>query len=228
MFHSERIGILCRHPCWSLWLEQRTTGWRFGRSEGDSKSLSAGYVPTDLLMQRTSRPVSGWFCWFCPTGRTAASVDRMSIAASEDTASEDEGKVGLPPSGVVATAASDPELTAMLAWAAVSIGLEVNRPPSPEPSWLDDSFLGAGRGSQWRSALMPFFPEVHEELTKSWMAPFTARSRSSDLFHPNYPRRRGCQGVGGHFPGGESDRSAPVPTKRSHLEEPSTSPVQSM
>ncbi len=26
---------------------------------------------------------------------------------------------------------------------------------------------------------MPFFPEVHEELTKSWMAPFTARSCSS-------------------------------------------------
>ncbi len=68
MFHSERIGILCRHPCWSLWLEQRTTGWHFGRSEGDSKSLSAGYVPTDLLMQRTSRPVSGWFCWSVPRG----------------------------------------------------------------------------------------------------------------------------------------------------------------
>ncbi len=67
----------------------------------------------------------------------------------------------------------------MLARAAVSIGLEVNRPPSPEPSRLDDWFLGAGRGSQPRSALVPFFPEVHEELTKSWMAPFTARSRSS-------------------------------------------------
>ncbi len=105
----------------------------------------------------------------------------------------------------------------MLAWAAVSIGLEVNRPPSPEPSWLDDSFLGAGRGSQRRSALVPFFPEVHEELTKLWMAPFTARSRSSDLFHPNDHRRRGCQGVRRHYPGGESDRSAPVPTKRSHL-----------
>ncbi len=26
---------------------------------------------------------------------------------------------------------------------------------------------------------MPFFPEVHEELTKSWMAPFMARSPSS-------------------------------------------------
>ncbi len=67
----------------------------------------------------------------------------------------------------------------MLARAVVSIGLEVNRPPSPEPSRLDDWFLGAGRGSQPRPAPVPFFPEVHEELTKSWMAPFTARSRSS-------------------------------------------------
>ncbi len=67
----------------------------------------------------------------------------------------------------------------MLARAAVSIGLEVNRPPSPEPSRLDDCFLGAGRGSQPRPAPVPFFPEVHEELTSSWMAPFTARSRSS-------------------------------------------------
>ncbi len=105
----------------------------------------------------------------------------MSIAASGDglTSSEDEGAVGLPASGVVATAALDPELMAMLARAAVSIGLEVNRPPSPEPSRLDDWFLGAGRGSQQRPAPVPFFPEVHEELTNSWMAPFTARSRSS-------------------------------------------------
>ncbi len=111
----------------------------------------------------------------------APSVDRMSIAASGDgfTSSEDEGAVGLPPSGVVATAAPDPELMAMLVRVAVSIGLEVNRPPSPEPSWLDDWFLGAGRASQPRPAPVPFFPEVHEELTSSWMAPFTARSRSS-------------------------------------------------
>ncbi len=87
--------------------------------------------------------------------------------------------MGLPPLGVVATAAPDPELTAMLARAAVSIGLEVNRPPSPEPSRLDDWFLVAGRGSQPHSTPVPFFPEVHEELMKSWMAPFMARSRSS-------------------------------------------------
>ncbi len=34
-------------------------------------------------------------------------------------------------------------------------------------------------GSQPRPAPVPFLPEVHEELTSSWMAPFTARSRSS-------------------------------------------------
>ncbi len=94
----------------------------------------------------------------------APSVDRMSIAESGDgfTSSEDEGAAGLPPSGIVATAAPDPELTAMLSRAAVSIGLEVNRPPSPEPSRLDDWFLGAGRGSQPHSTPVPFFPEVHE------------------------------------------------------------------
>ncbi len=92
------------------------------------------------------------------------SVDRMSIAASGDgiTSSEDEGAVGLPPLGVVATAAPDPELTAMLARATVSIRLEVNRPPSLEPSRLDYCFLGAGRGSQPRPAPVPFFPEVHD------------------------------------------------------------------
>ncbi len=54
------------------------------------------------------------------------------------------------------------------------------RPCLPGQPWrLDDWFLGAGRGSQPRPAPVPFFPEVHEELTSSWMAPFTARSRSS-------------------------------------------------
>ena len=107
--------------------------------------------------------------------------DQMSIAASGDglSASEDEDSAGLPPSGVVATAESDLELSAMLARAAVSIGLEVTTPPNPERSRLDDWFLGAERGSQPRSAPVPFFPEVHEEVTKSWTAPFTARSRSS-------------------------------------------------
>ncbi len=67
-------------------------------------------------------------------------VDGMSIAASGDgfTSSEDEGAVGQPPSGVVATAVPDPELKAMHARAAVSIWLEVNCPPSSEPSRMND------------------------------------------------------------------------------------------
>ncbi len=107
--------------------------------------------------------------------------DQMSIAASGDglSSSEDKDLAGLPPLGVVATTESDPELKAMLSRAAVSIGLEVCTPPSPEPSRLDDWFLGTGRGSRPCPTLILFFPEVHEELTKSWMAPFSARSRSS-------------------------------------------------
>ncbi|KAL0152428.1 hypothetical protein M9458_052151, partial [Cirrhinus mrigala] len=42
---------------------------------------------------------------------------------------------------------------------------------------LDDLFLGSGRDSRPRLSPVPFFPEVHEELTKSWKAPLSARSR---------------------------------------------------
>ncbi len=148
-FLSQRIGTLCNHPCCSLWLEQRTTGWRSGRSEGDSNSLSAGYVPMDLLLLTQELRFLGDFAG---PSHGAPSIsfgapfeDRMSITASGDglTSSEDEGAVELPPLGVVTTATPDPELMAMLARAAVSIGLDVNRPPSPEPCRLDDWFLGA-------------------------------------------------------------------------------------
>ncbi len=107
--------------------------------------------------------------------------DQMLIAASEDRqlSSEDEDLAGLRPSGVVATAESDPELMAMLSWPVVSIGLKASTPPCPKPSRRDDWFLGTGRGSQPHPALVPFFPEVHEELMKSWMAPFSTGSCSS-------------------------------------------------
>ncbi len=105
----------------------------------------------------------------------------------------------------------------------MSIGLEVNRPPSPEPSRLDDWFLGARRGSQPRSTPVPFFPEVHEELTKSWMAPFTARSRSSASSVLTTLDGGVARGYAGIPQGGESGRGALVPTKRRHLEEPSAS-----
>ncbi|KAI2644283.1 50S ribosomal protein L15 [Labeo rohita] len=60
---------------------------------------------------------------------------------------------------------------------ASEIGVVWGSPPSPEPSRLDDWFLGGGRDSRPRSPPVPFFPEVHEELTKSWKAPLSASSR---------------------------------------------------
>ncbi len=107
-FLSDRIGTLCRHPCWSLWLEQGTTGWHSGRSEGDNKSLSAGYVPTDLLLltQRTSR--SRMILLVCPTGCPAFHSVRHPWIGCR---SQHRGMGSRP-------------------LAAVSIGLEVNRPQS--------------------------------------------------------------------------------------------------
>ncbi|KAL0172214.1 hypothetical protein M9458_032525, partial [Cirrhinus mrigala] len=88
----------------------------------------------------------------------------------ERMSSGDEDSAALPPLGVAALPESDPEMAAMLSRAAVSVGFEWNPPPCPEPSRLDDWFFGAARA-------VPFFLEVHEEVTKSWTAPFSARSR---------------------------------------------------
>ncbi len=48
----------------------------------------------------------------------------------------------------------------------------------PDPSRLDEWFLGGGRAGSQRLPLVPFFPEVHEELTRSWKATFIARNKS--------------------------------------------------
>ncbi len=53
----KKSGTLCRYPYRSLWLEQGTAGWRSGRSENYSKSLSAGWVPTDPYSSRSKCPV---------------------------------------------------------------------------------------------------------------------------------------------------------------------------
>ncbi len=104
----------------------------------------------------------------------------MSIAASEGelSLSGDDDSAALPPSGVVALSEPDPEMTAMLSRAAENVGLVWNPPPRPDPSRLDEWFLGGGRAGSQRPPPVPFFPEVHEELTRSWKAPFTARNKS--------------------------------------------------
>ncbi|KAK9962682.1 hypothetical protein ABG768_008036 [Culter alburnus] len=95
--------------------------------------------------------------------------DQMSITASqgEQESSGDEDLAALPTSGTVELPEPDLELTAMLSRAAEKVGLVWNPPPCPSPSWLDD----------WYLVPMPFFPEVHDEVTKSWRTPSSVRSR---------------------------------------------------
>ncbi len=105
----------------------------------------------------------------------------MSIAASEGESdhSGNDDSAPLPPSWRSTVPDSDLEIVAMLAQAADRVGLKWRPPPCPEPSRLDDWFLGVARaGSQGPTPVL-FFPEVHDELTGTWMAPFTARNRSS-------------------------------------------------
>ncbi len=94
---------------------------------------------------------------------------QMSNAASggDPTLSVDDDLAALPPSGVVALSELDPEMMAMLSRAAENVGLVWTPPPSPDPSRLDEWFLGRGRVGSQRALLVPFFPEVHEELTRS-------------------------------------------------------------
>ncbi len=110
----------------------------------------------------------------------APADDRMSITASGDElGSGEDDSAALPPSGRVALPESDPELTAMLSRSTESIGLLYRlKPPSPECSRLDDWFLGA-QAEHRQPPPVPFFPEVHEEVTRSWRAPFSARNRPS-------------------------------------------------
>ncbi|KAL0150897.1 hypothetical protein M9458_053816, partial [Cirrhinus mrigala] len=107
--------------------------------------------------------------------------ERMSISASEGERSADEADTSARqrPSAVAAPSEVDAELSAMLLRAAEGIGLEVPKVPPPDPSRLDDWFLGTRSAAPPRSPPVPFFPEVHDELVRAWRAPYSARSRST-------------------------------------------------
>lgn len=111
----------------------------------------------------------GWRTWFLIRN---PDEDELLIAASEGRLmpSDSEDLAGIPPSGAVAPSKSYEELAAILARATMNIGLEWNPQPCPKNSQLDDWYLGSELDSQPRPAPVPFIPEVHEELTKSWRA----------------------------------------------------------
>ncbi len=61
---------------------------------------------------------------------------------------------------------------------AVEEGLEWSPTEEPFRSHLDEWFLPE-RGQAPRQQSSPFFPEVHDEITKSWHAPYSSRLRAS-------------------------------------------------
>ncbi|CAM4657092.1 unnamed protein product [Leuciscus chuanchicus] len=70
------------------------------------------------------------------------------------------------------------ELLRLLTKAVEDLGLDWSLPDEPAPSRLDGCFL-PGRRSTPHTRPAPFLPELHEEPTKSWKAPFSARLRST-------------------------------------------------
>ncbi len=105
----------------------------------------------------------------------------MSPVASD--AEELSGSVTDPaPSGLPAPSAAkagmDAELFRILSKAVEELGLEWSPPEEPSHSRLDEWFL-PGRRQAPQQRPSPFFPEVHDELTRSWHSPYSARLRTS-------------------------------------------------
>ncbi|CAM4732670.1 unnamed protein product [Leuciscus chuanchicus] len=103
--------------------------------------------------------------------------DSCSILASgsEDWAgSEDPAPPARTSSGK--RASIETELMRVLAQAAASLGLEWSSPEQPAHNRLDGFFLPGERASP-ASRPAPFLPELHEEVAKSWSAPYSARVR---------------------------------------------------
>ncbi len=80
-------------------------------------------------------------------------------------ASGEEDSAALPAQPAVAMPESDLEVTAMLSRANERVGLEWRKPPCPEPSRLDDWFLGVACAGSQRPAPGSSLTDVHEELT---------------------------------------------------------------
>lgn len=116
----------------------------------------------------------------------------MSIAASGDglSTSVDEDSAGLPPSGVVATAELEPELTAVLARAAVSIRMEVNAPPALS---AHGCLIGSRCGARLTTAFYSgsFLPGCAWGSDVVVDGPFYGRKQLISFLRPHYPRWRG-------------------------------------
>ncbi len=152
--------------------------------------LTPAQIPRALLSpHREISPV----LFFQPDQRPSATVsDLVSFGGSDDELADDSmslvasdaeelsGSVTDPaPSGLptpsAAKAEMDAELFHVLSKAVEELGLEWSPPEEPSRSRLDERFL-PGRRQAPQQRPSPFFPEVHDELTRSWRSPYSAAS----------------------------------------------------
>ncbi len=86
------------------------------------------------------------------------------------------------PSQSAQLSASSPDMDAdlfrVLSSTVEELGLEWSPPEEPSRSHLDDWFL-PGRRQAPRQQASPFFPEVHDQITRSWRAPYLSSLRVS-------------------------------------------------
>ncbi|XP_016113692.1 mitogen-activated protein kinase kinase kinase kinase 4-like [Sinocyclocheilus grahami] len=107
--------------------------------------------------------------------------DSVSLAASDAEELSGSSFDPAPLPSVEPSAAStgmDAELFHVLSKAVQELGLDWSPPEEPTRSHLDEWLLpGCHQAPRQRAS--PFFPEVHDEITRSWHAPYSACLRAS-------------------------------------------------
>ncbi len=124
--------------------------------------------------------------------------DCLSLAASD--AEELSGSVAdpallTPSASCSARLKADDKLIRVMPKAVNELGVEWSPPEEPYCSRLDEWFL-PGHHQALRQSSSPFFPEVHDELTKSWRAPYSSRicpSTSAALTSINGAEEKGYE-----------------------------------
>ncbi|KAL0146542.1 hypothetical protein M9458_058173 [Cirrhinus mrigala] len=113
----------------------------------------------------------------------AEAREMVSFGYEEDdvmsTSASDPGAWSDAPSEASCTQTSlDAELMNILTEAVADLELDWAAPEQLSKRWMDGSFLGASRQAEAPQRPAPFFPELHEELTRSWRSPHSARAHA--------------------------------------------------
>ncbi len=201
--HCENMSLSLLHSCIAFFHEggplrpalpfpfspKRKKQWSSGPHPSGLSEITSDQRPcTSLSLQRLSLPV----CFTREDQRPSSAANGLvSFGASEEevivddsmslTASDAEEWAGsgeepeAPALSQSARPSVDTELIRILAKAVEELSLDWTAPEEPDPGLLDEWFLKGHRQPSPRRRPAPFLPAVHNELTKTWRAPYSAR-----------------------------------------------------